>query len=90
MGVSINIERGGAEISWDPGDYVGPVLVRAVNAENGDVGVAKSDNDGKAFLTWPEGTWTDHITILADDEENKHHGNGARVIDEGDITVTVA
>ena len=67
MAVGINIERGGAEIAWDPGDYVGPVTIKAVNAENGDVGIVHDENDGHHFLTWPVGSWTDHITVFEGD-----------------------
>lgn len=81
--VGINIERSGAEIAWTPGAYVGPVLVKAVNAVDGDVGVAKDTNDGLHFLTWPPGTWTDHVTVVQDDGTDT-------VIDEGDVTVVVA
>ena len=85
MSVGINIQREGAEISWTPGDYVGPVTIKAVNIENNDVGVVKDTNDGKHFLTWPQGVWTDHITVYqGDDPENL----GA-VVDEGDVTVVV-
>lgn len=81
MSVGINIERGGAEIAWTPGDYVGPVTIKAVNALNGDVGVVKDGNDGHHFLTWPVGSWTDHITVFQADTDV--------VVDEGDVSVTV-
>lgn len=83
MAVGINIGREGVEITWEPGDYEGPVRITATNADNGDVGVVKDTNDGKHFLTWPEGTYTDHIVVATDDEDET-------VIDEGDITVTVS
>jgi hypothetical protein len=82
MAVSINIERAGVEISWDPGDYVGPVKIVAVNAVNGDVGIMKDMNDGHHFLTWPPGSWQDQITVLADD-------GSETVVDQGDVAVTV-
>ncbi len=81
--VGINIDRGGVEISWDPGtEYTGPVKIKATNMENGDVGVMKDTNDGRHFVTWPPGTWQDHIVVVTDDEDET-------VIDEGEITVTV-
>jgi uncharacterized protein involved in tellurium resistance len=81
--VGINISRDGVEISWEPGtEYSGPVKITATNMVNGDVGVMKDTNDGKHFVTWPPGTWQDHIKVEADD------GSGT-VIDEGEITVTV-
>src|SRR5262249_54193997 len=81
MAVGINIERGGAEIAWEPGDYVGPVTIKAVNAENGDVGIVRDENDGRHFLTWPPGSWTDHVTVFEGDTDV--------VVDEGDVAVVV-
>jgi hypothetical protein len=89
MTVAINIERGGAEISWEPGEYVGPVRIKAVNIENGDVGVVKDVNDGHAFLTWPPGTYSDHVTVYEDSGDPQINPLEANVIDEGTITVTV-
>jgi len=84
--VGINIDREGVEIWWEPGDYEGPVLVKAVNAETGDVGISKSANDGYQFLTWPPGTYTDEITILKDDGGEQ---TGQDVIAHGTITVKI-
>lgn len=86
MAVGINIERAGAEIRWEPGDYVGPVIIKAVNAENGDTGIAKDTNDGHHFLTWPTGAWTDHVTVYRDDGGDLADTD---IIDEGDVSVVV-
>lgn len=85
--VGINIERSGAEISWEPGSYTGPVIIRAVNAENGDVGVAKDTNDGFHFLTWKPGTWIDLISVYKDTGGDLTTDD---LIDQGIVVVTVA
>jgi len=84
MAVGINIQREGANVSWTPGDYEGPVEIVAVNSVNGDVGTQKDSNDGFHFETYPPGFWQDHVTIfqLVD-------GVRGAVIDEGDIAVFV-
>lgn len=63
----INISRGGVEIWWEPGDYVGEVRIFAENMENGDIGVVKDKNDGKHFLTYPPGTYSDHVKVYKND-----------------------
>ena len=67
MSVGVGVPRDGVNITWEPGDYVGPVVIRATNMENGDVGVFKSENDGVAFATWPPGTYTDAIVVYQDE-----------------------
>jgi len=62
----INIGREGVEIWWETGDYVGPVVIKAVNAETGDVGVMKDENDGNHFLTWPPGEYQDDVVVYQD------------------------
>jgi len=62
----IATQRGGVEINWETGDYVGPVIIKAVNADNGDVGIVKDQNDGSAFLTWPAGNYEDSVSVFKD------------------------
>jgi len=84
--LGVNMGREGVEIFWEPGDYEGPVLIKAVNAENGDVGISKDTNDGFHFLTWPPGTYTDEITVYKDDGGDPTADD---VIAHGSITVRV-
>jgi hypothetical protein len=85
MGVGVNIAREGVNLSWVPGDYVGPVEIVAVNAVSGDIGTTLDSNDGFHFETYPPGFWEDHVTVyqLVD-------GERGAVVDEGDIAVFVA
>lgn len=87
--LGINVGRSGVEIWWETGDYEGPVLIKAVNAENGDVGIAKDENDGKHFLTWPPGTYTDDITVYKDVSPDVEP-DASDVIARGQITVNVS
>jgi len=80
----INIQRGGVEIWWDPGD-TDPneaVLIKAENAENGDVGIVHDRNDGFHVLTYPPGTYNDHITVTEVEDGD--------LIAEFDISVKVS
>ena len=84
--VGVNAPRSGVEIWWDPGDYVGPVVIKAVNAENGDVGVMKDENDGLHMLTWPPGTYEDEISVYEDTGD----GTVGVLIAQGAINVKVS
>ena len=86
--LGVNVGRSGVEIWWETGDYEGPVIIKAVNAENGDVGIAKDTNDGLHFLTWPPGTYTDEITVYKDVPDDAA-ADFEDVIAKGTITVNV-
>lgn len=81
----VNVERGGAEIWWETGDVAEgtPVTIKAVNAVDGDVGIALDGNDGYHFLTWPPGTWHDTVTVFETE-------NPENVIAEFEINVKVS
>ena len=82
--VGVNVGREGVEVAWETGEYEGPVIIKAVNAENGDVGISKVDNDGYHFLTWPPGDYVDHISVYQDVD-----GEQGDLIAEGDISVHI-
>jgi len=84
--LGVNIGREGVEIWWETGDYEGPVVIKATNAETGDVGIMKDSNDGNHFLTWPPGQYTDEITVYKDDGGDT---TPTDVIAHGSITVNV-
>src|SRR5215471_12176661 len=83
--VGVNAPRSGVEIWWEPGDYVGPVVIKAVNAETGDVGVMKDTNDGLHMLTWPPGTYEDEVSVYQDAGD----GTLGDLIAQGTINVKV-
>lgn len=81
MAVKTNVERKAVEISWDPRDHDGDVIIEAVG-EAGDVHTTLAmPNDGYAPLSYPaDFTGESKIRVLdAEDPEN--------VIDEGSISV---
>jgi len=86
--LGVNVPRSGVEIWWEPGDYDGPVIIKAVNAENGDVGISKSQNDGFQMLTWPPGEYTDTITVYKDVPDDPE-ADLVDVIARGTITVKI-
>ena len=82
MTVTVNTERKGVEIRWDPGDYDGQVQIFAVGAEGDVHNTAPSPNDGLAGLAYPSG-FNGRSAI----EIRKADGSG-EVVDSGVINVT--
>lgn len=79
MSVSVNTERKLVEVSYNPGDYEGSVVVYATG-EAGDVhNTAELPNDGLAVLAYPSDFSGSSAIEVRDLEGN--------VLDSGSISV---
>lgn len=79
MSVSVNTERKLVEVSYDPGDYVGLVVVYATG-EAGDIhNTAELPNDGLAVLAYPSDFKGSSLVEVRDLEGN--------VLDSGSISI---
>ena len=81
----INCQRPAVELWYETGDTEPgtPVTVRAVNAENGDVGIKHDLSDGLVTFTYPAGTnLVDHVVVTRDDT--------GEAIAEFDVAVRIA
>jgi hypothetical protein len=65
MAVEINFARKAIEFTYDTSLVVGETIrVKARNADSGDVGEVKGDNDGRFVLTYPyDFTGVNEVTV---------------------------
>jgi len=79
MAVTINVERKGVEVNWEPGDSTGMVQVYAQGLDGKWHNTAEMPNDGKAVLSYPSDFSGESLVEVRDE-------NG-EVLDSGTISV---
>ena len=65
MAVELSNDRKAVEITWDASALSGKkVTIKCVNPDGGDVSTRKTENDGKAVITFPAGySGETHVTV---------------------------
>lgn len=80
MAVEVFSERKAVVVSWDQGEYDGPVSLSLTNPESGDVSSTELvANPGYAAVTYPAEYSGSTDVVVHDDEGNE--------LDSGTITV---
>jgi hypothetical protein len=66
MAVELSNDRKAVEITWDSSLVNGKkVEIRCVNPENQDISTRKTENDGKAVITFPaDYSGMCHVTVV--------------------------
>ncbi len=78
MAVKLYKQRKAVVVSWDPGEYVGPILITTETEEDSS-STRMEQNEGYAAVTFPM-KYTGKFRAIVFDNENN-------VIDQGNVTV---